>query len=56
MIPRSPRDAAQALQAGLTELLPRLRSRHHGVVFSDGDENADHAGPVRKVRRWLGAD
>ncbi len=46
-------DAAQALQAGLAELLPRMRSGHHGVVFSDGDEapSADSAGPVRKLRR-----
>ena len=48
-------DAAQALQAGLAELLPRVKSRHHGVVFSDGDEppSADNGGPVRKLRRWL---
>jgi sterol 3beta-glucosyltransferase len=47
-------DAAQAVQVGLIELLPRVRSRHHGVVFSDGDESAEPAGPVRKLRRWLG--
>lgn len=48
-------DAAQALQAGLAELLPRVKLGHHGVVFSDGDEpsSADDGGPVRKLRRWL---
>jgi sterol 3beta-glucosyltransferase len=48
-------DAAQALQAGLAELLPMMRSGHHGVLFSDADEpsSADRDGPVRKLRRWL---
>jgi hypothetical protein len=49
-------DAAQALQAGLAEVLPRVKLGHHGVVFSDGDEPssaADNGGPVRKLRRWL---
>jgi UDP:flavonoid glycosyltransferase YjiC (YdhE family) len=48
-------DAAQALQAGLAELLPQVRSGHQGVVFSDRDEPAsgDWGAPVRKLRRWL---
>jgi hypothetical protein len=48
-------DAAQALQAGLAELLPRVKPGRHGVVFSDADEppDAGNGGPVRKVRRWL---
>ncbi|HET8529898.1 MAG TPA: glycosyltransferase [Methylomirabilota bacterium] len=48
-------DAAQALQAGLAELLPTVKRARHGVVFSDDDEpsSADDGGPVRKVRRWL---
>ncbi len=48
-------DAAQALQAGLAELLPRVKRGHHGVIFSDDDEpsSADKGGPVRKFRRWL---
>ena len=48
-------DAAQALQAGLAELLPTVKRGHHGVTFSDGAEpsSADTGGPVRKVRRWL---
>jgi len=48
-------DAAQALQAGLAELLPRVKRGHHGVIFSDDDEpsSADNVGPVRKFRRWL---
>jgi hypothetical protein len=49
-------DAAQALQAGLAELLPRVKPGH-GVVFSDGDEPSSTGigGPVRKLRRWLGS-
>src|SRR5216683_4670599 len=31
-------DAAQAVQAGLAELLPRGIPGRHGVVFSDGDK------------------
>jgi sterol 3beta-glucosyltransferase len=48
-------DAAQALQAGLTELLPSWKPGPSGVVFSDRDEpsSADSGGPVRKLRRWL---
>jgi sterol 3beta-glucosyltransferase len=48
-------DAAQALQAGLAELLPKVAPWRDGVVFSDGDErpSADRGGPVRKLRRWL---
>jgi len=48
-------DAAVALQESLVELLPSVKARHHGVVFSDGDESssADSAGPVRKLQRWL---
>jgi hypothetical protein len=48
-------DAAQALHAGLAELLPSPRSGHHGVLFSDGDapSSGDRGGPVRKLRRWL---
>ena len=48
-------DAAQALQAGLAEILPRVKPGKHGVVFSDDDEpsSADDGGPVRKFRRWL---
>jgi sterol 3beta-glucosyltransferase len=48
-------DAAQAVQAGLAELLPRGIPGRHGVVFSDGDKasSADNEGPVRKLRRWL---
>lgn len=50
-------DAAQALHAGLAELLPRLGAGHHGVLFSDEDAAAggDRGGPVRKLRRWLGS-
>jgi hypothetical protein len=48
-------DAAQAVQAGLVELLPMGIPGHQGVVFSDGDKpsSADNEGPVRKLRRWL---
>jgi hypothetical protein len=48
-------DSAQALQAGLTELLPGAKSKRQGVVFSDKGElaSSDGAGPVRKLRRWL---
>jgi sterol 3beta-glucosyltransferase len=48
-------DAAQAVQAGLAELLPTGIPGRHGVVFSDGDKpsSADNEGPVRKLRRWL---
>lgn len=48
-------DAAQALQAGLAELLPRVKPGRRGVVFSDGGEppGAGSDGPVRKLRRWL---
>jgi UDP:flavonoid glycosyltransferase YjiC (YdhE family) len=48
-------DGAQALQAGLSELLPRVKRGHHGVIFSDdnGPSSADSGGPVRKFRRWL---
>jgi hypothetical protein len=48
-------DAAQALQTGVAELLPRVNPGRHGVVFSDGDKpaSAETAGPVRKLRRWL---
>ncbi len=47
--------AAQAVQAGLAELLPRGIPGRLGVVFSDGDKpsSADNEGPVRKLRRWL---
>lgn len=50
-------DAAQALQAGLAELLPRVKSGAHGVVFSDRTEaaSAGSGGPVHKLRRWLGS-
>ena len=55
-------DSAQALQAGLAELLPSVRSKPQGVVFSDGGASGpgepasaggDGPGPVRKLRRWL---
>jgi len=48
-------DAAQAVQAGLAELLPRGIPSRHGVIFSGGDtpSSADNEGPVRKLRRWL---
>jgi len=48
-------DAAQAVQAGLAELLPRGIPGRLGVVFSDGDKpsSAENEGPVRKLRRWL---
>jgi UDP:flavonoid glycosyltransferase YjiC (YdhE family) len=48
-------DAARALQTGLAELLPGVKPRQQGVVFSDKDESArtDHDSPVRKLRRWL---
>ena len=48
-------DAAHALQAGLAELLPAVKPRQQGVVFSDRDESArtGHESPVRKLRRWL---
>jgi hypothetical protein len=48
-------DVAQALQAGLAELLPTVKGGHHGVAFSDSATPAgtETAGPVRKVRRWL---
>jgi hypothetical protein len=51
-------DAAVALQAGLAELLPKMGTGHHGVLFSDGSDGgeaarADRGGPVRKLRRWL---
>jgi len=48
-------DAAQALQAGLAELLPSVTSWRDGVVFSDGESpsNADPGDPIRKLRRWL---
>jgi hypothetical protein len=47
-------DAAQALQAGLAELLPgRMCPAKHGVVLGDRDEpsSAADGGPVRKLRR-----
>lgn len=46
-------DAAQALQAGLVELLPRVRSGHRGVVFGDRHEapSPDLGEPARKLRR-----
>src|SRR5262245_17959158 len=46
-------DAAQALQAGLAELLPgRMCPAKHGVVLGDRDEPSSVAdsGPVRKLR------
>ena len=48
-------DAAQALQAGLAELLPSVKPKLQGVVFSDTEDPAKHegAGPVRKLRSWL---
>jgi hypothetical protein len=46
-------DAAQALQVGLAELLPRRADPgKRGVVLSDGQEPSDASdGPVRKARR-----
>jgi sterol 3beta-glucosyltransferase len=46
-------DAAQALQAGLAELLPRRTDPgKHGVVLGDREEpSSAAAGPARKVRR-----
>jgi len=47
-------DAAQALQAGLAELLPRRTNPgKHGVVLGDREEpsTADDGGPARKLRR-----
>ncbi|PWU25597.1 MAG: hypothetical protein C5B48_00505 [Candidatus Rokuibacteriota bacterium] len=48
-------DSAQALRAGLAELLPSVKSKAQGVVFSDKGEraNVDSGGRVRKLRRWL---
>ena len=48
-------DAAQALHAGLAELVPGVTSSRDGVVFSDGESpsNADRGDPIRKLRRWL---
>jgi UDP:flavonoid glycosyltransferase YjiC (YdhE family) len=48
-------DAANALHAGLAELLPGAAPRRAGVVFSDEAErsDADDGAPVRKLRRWL---
>jgi len=48
-------DAAQALHAGLAELVPSVTSWRDGVVFSDGESpsNADRGDPIRKLRRWL---
>ena len=48
-------DAAQALHAGLAELVPSVTSSRDGVVFSDGESpsNADRGDPIRKLRRWL---
>ena len=50
-------DAAQALGAGVVELLPKLKPARRGVVFSDSDgpPGAPSDGPVRKLRRWLGS-
>jgi len=46
-------DAAQALQAGLAELLPRVKPGCQGVIFSDAAESAGSGsdGPVHKFRR-----
>ena len=50
-------DSAEALQAGMAELLPSVRSKLQGVIFSDKDGpasgEAEPGGPVRKLRRWL---
>ena len=47
-------DAAQALQAGLGELLPKVKPRQSGVVFADDQSSSgDHGGPVRKLRLWF---
>jgi hypothetical protein len=48
-------DAAQALHAGLAELVPSVTSWRDGVVFSDGESpsNAGRGNPIRKLRRWL---
>jgi hypothetical protein len=46
-------DAAQALQAGLADLLPKLTPGLHEVALSDEPPSADDEGPVRKLRRWL---
>jgi UDP:flavonoid glycosyltransferase YjiC (YdhE family) len=48
-------DAAQALHAGLADLLPSVTSWRDGVVFSDRESpsDADRGDPIRKLRRWL---
>jgi UDP:flavonoid glycosyltransferase YjiC (YdhE family) len=46
-------DAVRALQAGLKEIMQRMRPWCHGVVFNDGDDPStpDTDGPVRKRER-----
>lgn len=48
-------DAAQALHAGLAELLPTTAARRDGVVFTDEERpaNAERSGPIYKLRRLL---
>ena len=50
-------DSAEALQAGMAELLPSVKSKLQGVIFSDKEGpasgEAEPGGPVRKLRRWL---
>jgi len=43
-------DAVQALQAGLAELLPRVKPGRHGVILSDADAppGSGSAGPVAR--------
>jgi hypothetical protein len=50
-------DAARALQAGLEEIVPSIGPQRHGVIFGDEDaaDDEEKEGPVRKLRRWLGA-
>ena len=49
-------DAAQALRAGLEELMPNRAPRRSGVVFGDTESphETESAGPVRKLKRLLG--
>jgi UDP:flavonoid glycosyltransferase YjiC (YdhE family) len=49
-------DAAQALRAGLEELMPNRAPRRRGVVFGDTESphDTESDGPVRKLKRWLG--
>jgi UDP:flavonoid glycosyltransferase YjiC (YdhE family) len=47
-------DAADALQTGLSELLPSVTRWRGGVIFGDAERSsAESDGPVRKLRRWL---